>query len=138
MACLAGCGAAATDGSPASLPAATAISATGTGPASTSAASSLSTSPARAIPPTVPLEFAKACGNPGTAIVLTHVPVTVKHRDCDLSDVTIRIGENGMGAVVPAPGEQVSGVADVSAGDPQPAEINISVDAKTGDVTVSE
>jgi hypothetical protein len=133
LASLAGCGTAGAGASPSTIGAASSR-----GVPSNSAKSPSAGSQGPAIPSTVPPEVMPACGNPGASIVLTHVPLTVKHHDCDLSGVTIRIGDNGTGAVVPAPGGRVSGNADVGAGGVPPADINISVDAKTGDVTITE
>jgi hypothetical protein len=85
----------------------------------------------------VPSEFATACGKPGTSIVVRKVPVIVRHRDCDLTGVTISLRDDGTGISVPEPGEEGRGQPDVEAGYPQPAGLDIAVDAKTGDVTVS-
>ncbi len=85
----------------------------------------------------MPAEFENACGKPGATIVVRKAPVTVKHRDCDLDGVIIQVGDNGTAATVPRWGEAAAGQADVASGYPQPAGINISVDATSGDVTVS-
>ena len=85
----------------------------------------------------VPLAFVAACGKPGTTIVVKNVPVTVRHRQCDLTGVTISLRDDGTGMPVPPRGEHARSQPDVQAGYPQPAGLDIAVDAKTGDVTVS-
>lgn len=49
----------------------------------------------------VPPEFLPACGHPGTSVVARHVPVTIRHKDCDLTGVTVSVARRG-GAVVGA------------------------------------
>ena len=82
----------------------------------------------------VPAEFRAACGHPGTTVQAKDVPVTVRHVDCDLTDVTIYNG--AAFAVVPDPGKTASMVVDTFKLDPPPEGIWISVDATTLDVTV--
>src|SRR4051795_3161925 len=36
-----------------------------------------------------PREFRAACGHPGATVKVRHVPVTVKHDECDLTGVLI-------------------------------------------------
>ncbi len=65
--------------------------------------------------------------------------MVVRHKDCDLTGVIIRIGADGAESVVPDPGGSSTGVVDVAAGSgPPPAEIYLAVDADTSDVTVDE
>lgn len=143
LATLTGCGAAGT-GAPGASPTSAAVTSdTRTASASTSPMS-LSTSPTAATrsgvasaSPSVPPEFATACGKPGISIVVRQVPVTVRHRDCDLTGVTISLRDDGTGMPVPGLGEEARSQPDVEAGYPQPAGLDIAVDAKTGDVTVS-
>src|SRR5687768_10862681 len=71
----------------------------------------------------VPEEFRPACGRPGTEVVTERLDVTVKHRDCDLTGVTIV--NQGRGAVVPEPGFGVGNSSGVT----------IEVDETTRDVT---
>lgn len=73
----------------------------------------------------MPEEFRDACGNPGAIVEVRSQTVTVRHADCDLTGVTLR--RNGVGAVVPAPGQ---GVAN-SGG------ITVETDGATSDVTVT-
>src|SRR3954453_14510157 len=77
-------------------------------------------------PSGVPPEFRPACGHPGATVVVRHEPVTVAHATCDLTGVTVEMKNCG-GAVVPHLGEGVG----TSSG------ITVSVDRKSGDVTVS-
>ena len=87
----------------------------------------------------VPAEFARACGHPGSTVIVIKVPVVVRHKDCDLTGVIIRIGADGAGSVVPDPGGSSTAVVDVAAGSrPPPAELDLAVDADTSDVTVDE
>jgi hypothetical protein len=104
--------------------------------AALSAAACASTpSPRSGIPP----EFAAACGHPGVEVTVTAVPVTIAHRACDLRGVVVRYG--AVGATVPTQlGVAVNGAAGVVAAgtSPVPAlEIQISVAAATGDVTIT-
>ena len=71
----------------------------------------------------VPEEFRAACGQPGSEVVTERLEVRIKHRDCDLTGVTIV--NQGRGAVVPEPGVGVGSSSGV----------NIAVDKDTGDVT---
>ena len=85
----------------------------------------------------VPAEFRPACGRPGSAVIVRHVPVTVRHADCDLTGVSLEYGVAA--AVVPRSGEGVGADVDVARGSREPSgTLNISVDATTGDVSVSE
>jgi hypothetical protein len=49
----------------------------------------------------VPPEFQPACGHPGAEVVVSKVPVTVNHADCDLTGVVVSFPGRG-GATVPA------------------------------------
>lgn len=49
----------------------------------------------------VPPEFQPACGRPGAEVVVSKVPVTVNHADCDLTGVVVSYPGRG-GATVPA------------------------------------
>ena len=80
----------------------------------------------------VPPAFVKACGHPGSIVVVATVPVTVKHRDYDLTGVTIRYGLSG--AIVPPEGTSVSGQVDTVNG--SAPSITIDVAADTLDVAV--
>jgi hypothetical protein len=73
-----------------------------------------------------------ACGHPGSTITLEHLPMTFRHRDCDLTGVVVRYGMTGI--AVPSSG-MVAAVADgVSSSTTLIAEI----DPTTGDVTFHE
>jgi hypothetical protein len=48
----------------------------------------------------VPVEFRHACGHPGSHVVARHLPVTVRHADCDLTGVDISAADRA-GAYVP-------------------------------------
>jgi len=82
----------------------------------------------------VPVEFRAACGNPDTTVRVEHVPVTVRHADCDLTGVTIY--HDAAYARVPAPGKTASMIVDTFKLDPPPSSIWVDVDAMTLDVTV--
>jgi hypothetical protein len=84
---------------------------------------------------TVPTEFRPACGRPGRTVVVRHVPVTVRHADCDLTGVTIAYGHAG--ALVPPPGEGATEIVDLVAPDGQPTEITVATATGTSDVTVT-
>ena len=71
----------------------------------------------------VPEEFRAACGKPGSKVVTERLQVRIKHRECDLTGVTIE--NQGRGAVVPEPGIGVGNSGGVT----------ISVDELTRDVT---
>ena len=147
LACLTGCGTAAPN-APRASPDVAATSdqraGSASGPASPSSPSDLvarvsavpESTVATALPGVTP-EFATACGRPGASIVVRKVPVTVKRRDCDLTGVTISLRDDGTGISVPKPGEESRGQPDVVAGYSPLAGLDIAVDAKTGDVTVS-
>lgn len=47
----------------------------------------------------VPREFRAACGHPGSHVQVKHVPVVVRHADCDLTGVVVSYRNYG-GAVV--------------------------------------
>ena len=47
----------------------------------------------------VPPEFRAACGHPGAHVTVRKVPVTIRHADCDLTDVVISYPRYG-GATV--------------------------------------
>jgi hypothetical protein len=49
----------------------------------------------------VPPEFRSACGHPGAHVAVRHVPVTIRHADCDLTGVSLSYKNYG-GATVPA------------------------------------
>jgi hypothetical protein len=83
----------------------------------------------------VPAEFRAACGHPGRTVVVRHVPVTVRHADCDLTGVTIRYGLAG--AMVPKPGDGAGTVVDVVAPTTEPTEIYVESAVGSGDVTVT-
>ena len=51
-------------------------------------------------PAAVPPEFRAACGHPGAHVEVRHVPVTIRHADCDLTGVAISYRDYG-GATVP-------------------------------------
>ena len=82
----------------------------------------------------VPAEFRAGCGNPGSAVHVDDVPVTVRHADCDLTGVTIY--HDAAYARVPAPGKTASMIVDTFKLDPPPSSIWVDVDAMTLDVTV--
>ena len=48
----------------------------------------------------VPVEFRHACGRHGSQVVVRHLPVTVRHADCDLTGVDISAADRP-GAYVP-------------------------------------
>lgn len=50
----------------------------------------------------VPEEFLAACGKPGSRVVTERLEVRIKHRDCDLTGVTIE--NQGRALPVPEPG----------------------------------
>lgn len=54
-------------------------------------------------PAAVPPEFRAACGHPGAHVEVRHVPVTIRHADCDLTGVAISYRDYG-GATVPRGG----------------------------------
>lgn len=85
----------------------------------------------------VPPEFRPACGHPGTTVKVTKVPVTVRHRDCDLTGTYVEYGLAGTG--VPKPGLGASCVVDLAANAPrnEPTEVSVTVDKVTQDVTVT-
>jgi hypothetical protein len=74
----------------------------------------------------VPPEFRPACGRPGSDVTVRQVPVTVPHALCDLTGVVLSYPGHG-GAVVPSPGYGVGN----SMG------IQVQVDARTLDVTIT-
>lgn len=82
----------------------------------------------------VPAEFRAACGQPGATVTVASVPVTVRHIDCDLTAVKIVYGLAGV--TVPAPGNGTAGSVDTFVATDQPTHVEVSVDAKTLDVTV--
>ena len=43
----------------------------------------------------VPPEFRPACGHPGAHVEVRHVPVTVRHADCDLTGVGLSYKKYG-------------------------------------------
>ena len=71
----------------------------------------------------VPEEFREACGKPGSRVVTDRLEVRIKHRDCDLTGVTIE--NQGRALTVPEPG---FGSADSTG-------VTIEVDKTTRDVT---
>ena len=71
----------------------------------------------------VPQEFLAACGKPGSRVVTERLEVRIKHRDCDLTGVTIE--NQGRALPVPEPG---FGSGDSSG-------VTIEVDKTTRDVT---
>jgi hypothetical protein len=75
---------------------------------------------------TIPPEIRPACGRPGSHVTVRRVPVTIPHAHCDLTGVILSYPGHG-GATVPAPGY---GVAS-SMG------IQLEVDARTLDVTIT-
>jgi hypothetical protein len=88
--------------------------------------------------PRVPAEFATACGQRGAEVPVLQVPVTIAHRQCDLRGVVVRYGL--VGATVPDRfGESVAAAAVVGSGTTPvpPLAMRISVDARTGDVTIT-
>jgi hypothetical protein len=100
--------------------------------AASTAACSSQPAPVRA---SVPAAFRHACGHPGAKVTVTHLPVTIRHSSCDLTGVTIAV-RGGAGAVVPDPGEGVTGIADPAPGG-SGSEISVTVDKGTQDVTVA-
>jgi hypothetical protein len=88
--------------------------------------------------PRVPAEFATACAQRGAEVTVLQVPVTIAHHQCDLRGVVVRYGL--VGATVPDRfGESVAAAAVVGSGatPAPPLEMQISVGARTGDVTIT-
>lgn len=83
----------------------------------------------------VPAAFRHACGHPGAKVMVTHLPVTIKHRACDLTGVSVFV-RGGGGAVVPAPGEGVTANWDTVTGDGS-GSLSIDVADGTLDVTIT-
>ena len=84
----------------------------------------------------VPAAFRHACGHPGAKVVVTAamIPVTIKHRDCDLTGVSATV-RGGMGAGVPESG----GVASSWDGTDSARTGSLVIDVAdgTGDVTIT-
>jgi hypothetical protein len=84
----------------------------------------------------VPAAFRHACGHPGAKVrvTATTIPVTIKHRDCDLTGVSITV-PGGMGAVVPESG----GVGASWDGTDSAHTGNLAIDVAHGthDVTIT-
>ncbi len=59
-------------------------------------------------PGSVPAEFQDACGKPGSTVQLRSSSGTIPHAACNLTGVTLLVGEKG-GAVVPKRGQGVAG-----------------------------
>ena len=74
----------------------------------------------------VPAEFRHACGHPGAHVRVRHVPVTVRHADCDLTGVGISYRNYG-GAYVP---KSAGGVGNSSG-------FELTVHARSLDVTIT-
>jgi hypothetical protein len=91
-----------------------------------------SPSPSRA---SVPATFRHACGHPGAKVMVTKLPVTIKHSACDLTGVSIRVRGPG-GAVVPDSAGGVTGVWDTVGGRGS-GSLTISVASGTLDVTIT-
>jgi hypothetical protein len=67
-----------------------------------------------------------ACGHPGATVQVRHVPVTVRHADCDLTGVTVSYKNHG-GAVV---GSKPGGVGNSQG-------FTVAVAKRTLDVTIN-
>jgi hypothetical protein len=76
--------------------------------------------------PAVPAEFLPACGHPGASVHVLHVPVTVRHADCDLTGVIVSYQRHG-GAVV---GSKPGGVGNSQG-------FTVAVARHTLDVTIN-
>jgi hypothetical protein len=73
-----------------------------------------------------------ACGHPGSTIILEQLPMTIRHRDCDLTGVQVRYGMTGI--TVPSSGIVGANADGISSSTTLIAE----VDPATGDVTLHE
>jgi hypothetical protein len=81
--------------------------------------------------PTVPDAFAAACGQPGSDVTVTDLPVTVSHAQCDLTGVIVHYGLSSI--TVPSSGE-VGGDGD---GPVDGSDLVVDVDGLSGDVTIA-
>lgn len=77
----------------------------------------------------VPSGVRAACGHPASAASLERLPVTVRHRECDLTGVEVRYGMTGV--TVPSSGMVAANADGISSSTTLIAE----VDPTTGDVT---
>jgi hypothetical protein len=84
----------------------------------------------------VPAAFRHVCGHPGAKVRITAamIPVTIKHRDCDLTGVSITVPGGG-GADVPKSG----GVGSSWDGTDSAHTGNLAIDVADGthDVTIT-
>jgi hypothetical protein len=81
--------------------------------------------------PAVPDVFAAACGQPGSDVTVTDLPVTVSHAQCNLTGVVVHYGLSSI--TVPSSGE-VGGGGDGPVGG---SDLIVDVDGLTGDVTIA-
>lgn len=81
--------------------------------------------------PTVPDAFAAACGQPGSEVTVTELPVTVPRAQCDLTGVIVHYGMSSI--TVPSSGE-AGGGGDGPVGG---SDLVVDVDGLTGDVTIA-
>lgn len=81
-----------------------------------------------------PAEFRPACGHPGAQVQVLSAPVTIEHRTCDLTGVTVRYGLASV--VVPATGRAERQV-ETFASTTSPTHIAVVVDQQTHDVTIT-
>ncbi len=81
----------------------------------------------------VPREFRHACSNPGTRVNVRRVPVTVRHADCDLTGVTLRVRGRG-GAVVPERGMGVGSSGGLSVTRNEAGDVTVAAEGEAGTV----
>jgi hypothetical protein len=81
--------------------------------------------------PDVPAAFASACGHPGAQVVITAVPLTISHAQCDLTGVVVSYGTAGV--TIPATG----GVGAAADGVTVSTTLIAEVDPTTRDVTIT-
>lgn len=82
----------------------------------------------------VPDEFRAACAHPGTQVQVLTVPVTVRHSACDLTGVTVRYGFASV--AIPEHGH-AEGHVETLVATTTPTRVEVTVDEKTHDVTVT-
>lgn len=76
--------------------------------------------------------MSSVCGHPGSTLILTRLPVTIRHSDCDLTGVEVRYGMTGV--TVPS-----SGIVGANAdGISSSTTLIATVDPATGDVTFTD
>lgn len=83
-------------------------------------------------PNQVPPEFRAACGHPGATVHVRHVPVAVRHAQCNLTGVSLSYRNCG-GAVV---GNKPGGVTGNFDGTSRSGEFSLGVHNGSLDVTV--